>query len=166
MSSQGSERQGNDYRNTKFYNGKADSKYRTRCSNSGGRGEITKDMLRYRMLALHQQGLSMAEIAADVKCNKSTVSRTLARLKETGSLFDRSRSGRPRKSTAQQDRFLIDLAESDRWMTSVQLKRKLEESLQVKISDRTVRRKLLENGLTRARTKKRSSRTKPLSTLT
>lgn len=151
----------NKYRNTKFYNGKADSKYRTRCSSSGGIGEITKDMLRYRMLALHQQGLSMAEIAADVKCNKSTVSRTLARLKETGSLFDRSRSGRPRKSTAQQDRFLIHLAQSDRWMTSIQLKRKLEENLQVKISDRTVRRKLLENGLTRARTKNRHRRTKP-----
>ena len=41
------------------------------------------------------EGYSLAAIADKVKCSRSCVSKTLLRVKETGTLKDRKRSGRP-----------------------------------------------------------------------
>ena len=49
---------------------------------------------------------SLAAIAEKVKCSHSCVSKTLLRVKETGTLKDRKRSGRPQISSSMEDRAL------------------------------------------------------------
>ena len=49
----------------------------------------------YSLKVLMDKGYSLAAIADKVKCSHSCVSRTLLRVKETGMLKERKRSGRP-----------------------------------------------------------------------
>ena len=54
---------------------------------------------RANIIFLHQEGISMREIAKRVKCTRNGVSDVIKRFRETGSTDDKLRSGRPRKST-------------------------------------------------------------------
>ena len=49
----------------------------------------------------------MEAIASRMKCSHSAVSKTLKRLKESGSVDDRPRSGRPQLPSARDDRELV-----------------------------------------------------------
>ena len=102
---------------------------------------------RVRLVVLRDVGYSVRQIAARVKCSPSTVSKTLKRLAETGGVDDRSRSGRPKISSARQDRALVNLSLKDRRKTSVDLKKEWEEASGVVCSTRTVRRRLDKAGL-------------------
>ena len=101
----------------------------------------------------------MEAIASRVKCSHSAVSKTLKRLKESGSVDDRPRSGRPRLSSARDDRELVRICLRNRRLTSTQLKRDWNETSLVSCSSRTVRRRLDDAGLYR-----RVARKKPLLT--
>lgn len=96
---------------------------------------------------LQEEGYSTTEIAAKVKCSQSAVSKTLSRLRETGSLKDRKRSGRPKISNPRQDRSLARLCLRNRMLTSTQLKREWEDDCGVVCSSRTVRKRLDDVGL-------------------
>ena len=52
------------------------------------------------------EGYSFAAIADKVTCSRSCVSKTLLGVKETGTLKDRKRSGRPQISSSREDRAL------------------------------------------------------------
>ena len=56
------------------------------------------------------EGYSLAAIADKVKCNRSCVSKTLLRVKETGTLKERKRSGRPQISSSREDRALARIS--------------------------------------------------------
>ena len=65
-------------------------------------------------LSIHQSSItrgrySTSKIAGKVICSQSAVSKTLSRLRETGSLDDRKHSRRPRITTPRDDRSLIRL---------------------------------------------------------
>ena len=59
---------------------------------------------RVKIQVLMDEGYSLAAIADKVKCSGSCVSKTLLRVKETGTLKDRKRSGRPQISSSREDR--------------------------------------------------------------
>ena len=59
-----------------------------------------------KILVLMDEGYSLAAIADKVKCSRSCVSKTLLRVKETGTLKDRKNSGRPHISSSREDRAL------------------------------------------------------------
>ena len=58
---------------------------------------------RIKIVVLREEGYSLAEIASRIKTSRSCVSKTLSRLRETGSVDDRRRSGRPKISSQRQD---------------------------------------------------------------
>ena len=102
---------------------------------------------RVKIVVLREEGYSLSVIASKVKCSRSCVSKTLARLKETKSLKDRKRSGRPRISSLREDRALVRISTQNRRLTSSHLKREWQETSGVLSSARTVRRRLDEAGL-------------------
>ena len=102
---------------------------------------------RIKIVVLHEEGYSTVQISKRIKHNQSSVSRTLSRLKKTGSVDDRKRTGRPRITTPREDRSLLRICLNDRRLTSPQLKREWMESCGVQCSSRTVRRRLVKEGL-------------------
>ena len=102
---------------------------------------------RVMMVVLLDEGYSLQETASKLKCNHSTVCRTLAKQRACGTVDDRKRSGRPRISTPRYDRALQRICLHNRRFTSSHLKREWEQSSGVTSSARTVRRRLDNVGL-------------------
>ena len=102
---------------------------------------------RVKIVILREEGYSMEAIASRMKCSHSAVSKTLKRVRESGSVNDRPRSGCPRLSSARENRELVRISLRDRKLTSTQLKREWSETSQVSSSSRTVRRRLDDAGL-------------------
>ena len=108
------------------------------------KSQLTKEQ-RITIKVLHGEGYSTTAIASKVKCSQGAVSKTLARLKETGSTDDRKRSDRPKFSSSREDRHLVHLISlQDRRLTSPQLKRQWEDTCGIVCSSRIVR-KILDN---------------------
>lgn len=120
---------------------------------------FTSTEQRHRIIVLHDEGYSCADIAKRVKCHRTTVSRVIEKYQKTGSVDDRQRSGRPRKSTDRQDRTLRRISMANRKLTSPQITRIWSETCDVKVCTSTVRRRLLAKGLKGCR-----ARSKPLLT--
>ena len=59
---------------------------------------------RVKIQVMRDKGYSLTAIADKVKCSCSCASKTLVRLKETGTLKDRKRSDRPQISSSREDR--------------------------------------------------------------
>ena len=55
---------------------------------------------RWQAIGMKNAGMSNRQIAANFGVNNSVISRLVARHRQTGSIEDRPRSGRPRKTTA------------------------------------------------------------------
>ena len=102
---------------------------------------------RIKIAVLREEGYSTTQIANRVKCSQSAVSKTLTRLKETGSVDDRKLSGRPRISNPREDRALVRISLNDRKLTSPQFKREWEETCGVVCSTSTIRKRLDGAGL-------------------
>ena len=62
------------------------------------------DVQRCRAIALLMQGQRQQQVANHFGVNISTIERLVRRLRETGHLADRPRSGRPRVTSRRQDR--------------------------------------------------------------
>ena len=114
---------------------------------------------RVKIQVQRDEGYSLASIADNVKCSHSCVSKTLLRVRETGTLKDRKRSGRPQISSSREDRALVRISIQNRRLTSTHLKREWQDTSGIVRSVRTVKRRLDEAGLCG-----RMSRKKPLLT--
>ena len=79
-------------------------------------GMLTADMLA-RDVDLHFQR------------HESTISRLLNRFQQTVNVADRPRSGRPRKTTLREDRFLTTSSRRNRYLSSLKLGRLLRNVL-------------------------------------
>ena len=97
-------------------------------------------------VALRKEGLSTTKIASKLGCSHSTVVRLLIKNRQTGMVDRRKGSGRKFASSTRQDRVLKRLCIGDRRATSTVLKRGWEEKTGVKVSGRTVRRRLFKMG--------------------
>ena len=62
--------------------------------------------LRECALGMLQGGMRTADVVRAINCNVRTVRRLRQRYRETGRTADRPRSGRPRLTTPQQDRYI------------------------------------------------------------
>ena len=61
---------------------------------------------RVRAICLHEAGQSISNIAERVKCSRVTIHKLLNRKKATGSVKDKKRTGRPRKTYKKDDHVL------------------------------------------------------------
>ncbi|XP_054455972.1 N-acetyllactosaminide beta-1,3-N-acetylglucosaminyltransferase 3-like [Anoplopoma fimbria] len=88
---------------------------------------------------------STAEVADTFNVSQRQVQRIRKRFEETGDVFDKPRSGRPRKTTAREDSLLARKSKASPFSTAAELHQAL--SPQVPVSTRTVCRILSRNGL-------------------
>ena len=64
------------------------------------------DQERNQALGMLRAGMSTHQVAAQLNCNQSTVSRLQTRFQQTGTTRDRPRPGQPRVTTRRQDVFI------------------------------------------------------------
>ena len=99
---------------------------------------------RERVIGMLTAGLSARDVARHFQRHESTISRLLSRFQQTGNVADRPRSGRPRKTTPQEDRFLTTSSRRNtrRFLPSRKLGRSLRNATGTRVCDRTVRNRL------------------------
>ena len=115
---------------------------------------VTCKETRAVIIALHKKGFTGKDIAASKIAPKSTIYRIIKNFKESGSIVVKKASGRPRKSSKRQDRLLKLIQLRDRGTTSTELAQEWQQA-GVSASARTVRRRLLEDGLVSRRAAKK-----------
>lgn len=102
---------------------------------------------RAQIEVLRNLGKTHREIARIVGVSKTGVVTTLKRFAETESFVDKKRSGRPKKTTASDERLLLRLSQRDRFKTAPDLRAEVNKSLTKPISVMTVSRILNKNGI-------------------
>lgn len=100
-----------------------------------------------KAVALVEDGRSQRYVARVLNVSRSTVQRVLERFRETGRNARRPGCGRKRKTTANDDRFLVLNTLRNRHLTSVETRNQLREVRGTDVSVWTVRRRLQEVGL-------------------
>ncbi|KAL7390189.1 hypothetical protein ABVT39_016622 [Epinephelus coioides] len=115
---------------------------------------VTCKETRAAIIALYKQGFTGKDIADTKIAPKSTIYRIIKNFKERGSIVVKKASGRPRKSSKRQDRLLKLIQLRDRGTTSAELAQEWQQA-GVSASARTVRRRLLEDGLVSRRAAKK-----------
>jgi transposase len=91
--------------------------------------------------------LSIRAISKQTHHSTKTVSRWINRFKETGDIADRARPGAPRKTTQQDDQWLVRACHGNRELTANDLNVRLTAARAVAVSDRTVSSRLVAAGL-------------------
>lgn len=99
--------------------------------------------IRSRIIKDCERGVSQRKIAQKYEVSKSAVQKLYTKFLNTGTVADRSGRGRPRSTTRRGDASITRMAKKD---PSISV-RNIQESLQLSISDRTVRRRLREADL-------------------
>lgn len=102
---------------------------------------------RASVVTLDKENYSGRAIAKKLKVSNCAVQEILKKVKETGSVKDKEKSGRPRSTTPRQDRLLKHLSLNNRRATSRVLKRDFSDATGASVSCRTVRRRLQKSGL-------------------
>lgn len=105
------------------------------------------DLDRGRAIALHEQGIAMREIARRLRVSVSVIQRLRDRWRNTGTVRERHRSGRQRKTTRRQDRLVRLSCLRDRSATAQTLRAELRVASNINVSDQTIRNRLHEAGL-------------------
>ncbi|KAL1447189.1 hypothetical protein WDU94_013899, partial [Cyamophila willieti] len=100
------------------------------------------------VVVLIEGGLSVRNVANQLNISKSTVSSLFKRYRETNSFNRRPGSGRVRKTTAQDDRFIMMTSLRDCHISAVGVQHKLQRTRNVAVSEWTVRRRLKKKSLT------------------
>lgn len=110
------------------------------------RGHHLPTEIRELIVAKHKDGKSQTTIAEEVKRNKSIVCRVIKAYKTSGRTSPAQKKGRPRKTSAREDRMIVRTVERKRFNTATAVTDDVNER-GVKISRRTVGRRLSEKGL-------------------
>ena len=97
---------------------------------------------RERTIGMLTSGMSARDVAQHFQRHESTISRLLNRFQQTGNVADRPRSGRPRKTTLREDRFLTTSSRRNRFLPSRKLGRLLRNDTGTTVCDKTVRNRL------------------------
>ena len=110
---------------------------------------------RIRIQVLHEEGLSCRQIARRVRKSPAGIAALLQKLRQTGSVRDRCRTGRSRVTTARDDRNLCRMSLRDRKKTAVKLHQQWTNGGAVTASVRTTCRRLLDHGLRSCKARKK-----------
>lgn len=102
---------------------------------------------RQSILDLRKEGYSTREIAKKLKISYSGVYYSLQRTAQTGSNQSRKRSGRPRCTTEQEDKYIRVSSLRNRCLTGPQLAAPLTCTRKMPMSTYTVKRRLQDAGL-------------------
>lgn len=95
-----------------------------------------------RGLQLLERGLSIRNAATTMNVAYTTLRDAIARYRQSGSLTRRPGSGRPRATSERDDRFIAGSVLRNRHITSVEVRQRLQEVRDVRVSAQTVRNRL------------------------
>ena len=97
---------------------------------------------REKAIGMLTAGMSARDVPRHFRRHESTISILLNRFQQTGNFADRPRSGRPRKTTLQEDRFLTTSSRRNRFLSGRNLGRLLRNATGTRVCNRPVRNKL------------------------
>lgn len=97
---------------------------------------------RVRIVTLCQEGLSTREVSRRLRVNQSDVVRTWRRYRDTGTVDDMPRSGRPRATTVVDDRYLRIAARRNPDSNATMLNNAFRSATGRRVSTQTVRNRL------------------------
>ena len=110
---------------------------------------------RWRIICMWKAGQTQTVIARQIGINQSQVSRLIAKYRITDDVTDRPRPGRPRRSSAADDRVLVRSAGHNPKAPLSNLRQQWQ-NLNVQASAKTVYRRLNEAGLKARRPRRRT----------
>ena len=113
--------------------------------------------VRQAIVKLHKKKHTIREISEKVKRSKSVVGRVVKSYNGTGKIVSAFKTGRPRKTSAREDRIMQRMSLKDRFKSCTEIKRVMNSTSCVNVSRQTVSRLLQEIGLFN-----RTPRKKPL----
>ena len=102
--------------------------------------------VRGQIVALSNEGFSQRQIAAKIGVSKGAVQRTVERFRKTKSYSNLPRSGRPRCTTSQEDRFIKITSLRNRTATTGNIQSSINATREKTICKTTVRRRLAASG--------------------
>lgn len=114
---------------------------------------------RARAIGQLEAGVPGFRVAASFGVSPGTISKLRSKFRETGEVKDRPRSGRPKKTTPQEDRFVTLATLRNRRLTARELQARFMQRYQRRLSTQTVR-----NRLHQARLKARKAVRRPAMT--
>lgn len=97
---------------------------------------------RWRAIGMLQVKETYYNVARYLNVSQPVIKRLWNRYQETGKVTDLPRKGRPRSTTADQDRKLVNKVMEDRHLTSTQLRHSFLAATGVSVSEQTVRNRL------------------------
>lgn len=112
-----------------------------------GKGKSLSIETRSAVIVLNNEGYSERDIARKLGISPKGVHYTLVRYRKTGSLSDRKRSGRPKVTSAAEDRFIVTTSKRNRRLTAPDITRELNKTRNKKVSISTVKNRLSAAGL-------------------
>lgn len=102
--------------------------------------------LRNAMVVLERAGMTQGAIARELRVARCTVNRVLARYRRTRDVVPGKSTGRPRITTARQDRFLLRQVRQKRTLSARLLQGRLRAHLGIHLCRKTVNNRLLAHG--------------------
>jgi len=84
-------------------------------------------------------GMQAKDVAAHFGVAASTISRLKGRFNETGRVQDRPRSGRPKKTSAADDRNIVVTSRRNRFMSAPKLTEQFHATSGIRVSTQTIR---------------------------
>lgn len=122
-----------------------------------GKGKSCTPEQRSAIFELYKAGKCYREIAEQLRCSKKMVFNALQHINKYDTIFNVPRRNRPRKTSEYTDRMIRRISKCNPKKTSTDIQRDIQEKLNIKISKRTISRRLVEGGL-----HGRAARKKPL----
>ena len=107
---------------------------------------LTLDQRR-RVLGMMEGRKSVTAAARHIGVYHSTVSRLWSRYEAIGSLKDRRRTGRPRKTSAAEDCYIVMTSRRNRFMSARKVATRLRAATRTRVSAQTIRRRLYRGRL-------------------
>ena len=99
------------------------------------------------IVKLQKEKHTIKEISEKVKHSKSVVGRIVKSYNDTGKIASAFKTGRPRKTSAREDRIMQRMSLKDRFKSCTEIKRVMNSTSCVNVSRQTVSRRLQEIGL-------------------
>ena len=111
-----------------------------------GKKKVTHDQ-KVAIVTLLKANQSVSHIMNQVKVSKTCVYQTLYKLKKNGDFRDLQRSGRPRKTTVNDDRMIYRMARANPKLSAKNIAQEINGTLAKPVSRRTVQRRLNDRKL-------------------
>lgn len=107
----------------------------------GRRPGMTLDQ-RNMAIGMLTAGRKNKDVARHFQVSESSISRLRAKFRQTGSVKDRPRTGRPRKTTGREDNYMVTSSRRDRFLSGTKIACLVRNATGTRICNKTVQRRL------------------------